>query len=57
MRTKSFEMPPLSVAEAIDQLDNVDHDFFGFRNEETGTSMFIFSPSKSKTYNKAEAGE
>ncbi len=42
LRMKYFAMPPMSIEEAQEQLELVDHDFYMFRNAATGEINVIY---------------
>ncbi len=42
VRRKYFSMPPMSIEEARQQLDLIDHDFYLFRNEQTNELQVIY---------------
>ena len=42
VRTKRFDVKPMSVEEAIMQMELLDHDFFVFRNDATGGVNVVY---------------
>lgn len=42
VRTKYFAMPPMSIEDAVEQLQLVDHDFYMFRNQATDEINVVY---------------
>ena len=47
VRNKFFSMPPLSVQEALEKLQLIDHDFYMFQNSSTGDINVIYERNHS----------
>lgn len=42
VRTKRFEFLPMDVDEAIDQMELLEHDFFVFKNRDSGDTQVVY---------------
>ena len=42
VRRKYFAMPPMSVEDAVHQLQVIDHDFYLFRDKDTNTLQVVY---------------
>jgi len=43
IRVKEFVMPPMTVADAVEAMENIDHDWYLFRNSETNEMNVLYS--------------
>lgn len=43
IRVKQFEMPPMTVSDAVEAVENIDHDWYVFCNSETGKINVLYA--------------